>query len=123
MMDGFTVDKKGMSAVSNILLQMNIKVGGALWYTPKTPGIPPKTMIIGADVNHMSGQRSIVGFVATMDERFSKYYSQTDICKSQNEEIMERVGILLKNAIFNYFKKNNYFPENIIIYRDGVGES
>ena len=106
MMDGFTVDKKGMSAVSNILLQMNIKVGGALWYTPKTPGIPPKTMIIGADVNHMSGQRSIVGFVATMDERFSKYYSQTDICKSQNEEIMERVGILLKNAIVNYFKKN-----------------
>lgn len=55
MMDGFTVDKKGMSAVSNILLQMNIKMGGALWHVPKVPGMLNKTMIIGADVNHMSG--------------------------------------------------------------------
>ena len=44
-----------MSAVSNVLLQMNIKLGKALWLTPKVPKIPSKTMIIGADVNHMSG--------------------------------------------------------------------
>jgi aubergine-like protein len=123
MMEGFTVDKKGMSAVSNILLQMNIKLGNSLWLTPKIPGIPPKTMIIGADVNHMSGQRSIVGLVATTDDRFSKYFSQTDICKSQNEEIMERIGLLVEKAVQNYVLINKSLPENIIIYRDGVGES
>jgi hypothetical protein len=61
---------------------MNIKMGNPLWLTPKIQGIPPKTMLIGADVNHMSGQKSIIGFVSTMDDRFCKYFSQTEICKS-----------------------------------------
>ena len=43
-----------MSAVSNILLQMNIKLGNPLWLVPVIPTLPPKLMIIGADVNHMA---------------------------------------------------------------------
>ena len=35
---------------------------------------------------------------------------------------MERIGVLVKKAIYNFFKINQIFPENIILYRDGVGE-
>ncbi len=76
-MDSFTIDKKGMSAVSNVLLQMNIKLGCPLWLTPTVASMPKNTMIIGADVNHCGGQKSIIGFVASMDERFTQYFSQT----------------------------------------------
>ena len=71
VLDSFTVEKKGMSAVSNIALQMNIKLGLPIWIAPKVNKIPAKTMVIGADVNHFGGIKSIVGFVASMDEKFS----------------------------------------------------
>ena len=29
----------------------------------------------------------------------------------------------MEKAVLNYFEKNKFFPENIILYRDGVGES
>ena len=50
---------------------MNIKLGLLIWVVPKVSKIPAKTMIIGADVNHFGGIKSIVGFVASMDEKFS----------------------------------------------------
>ncbi|MFO0131916.1 MAG: hypothetical protein ACK52J_05575 [bacterium] len=50
---------------------MNIKLGLPIWVVPKVNKIPAKTMIIGADVNHFGGIKSIVGFVASMDEKFS----------------------------------------------------
>jgi len=42
--------------------------------------MPKKTMVIGADVNHMAGQKSIIGFTASMDRRLSKYFSVVDVC-------------------------------------------
>jgi hypothetical protein len=36
---------------------------------------------------------------------------------------MDKIGFLMENAIINYFQKNKYYPENIILYRDGVGDS
>ena len=36
---------------------------------------------------------------------------------------MERIGLLFEKAVQNYVLINKSLPENIIIYRDGVGES
>lgn len=36
---------------------------------------------------------------------------------------MERIGLLVEKAVQNYVLINKSLPENIIIYRDGVGES
>ena len=44
---------------------MNIKLGLPIWVVPKVSKIPAKTIIIGADVNHFGGIKSIVGFVVT----------------------------------------------------------
>ena len=36
---------------------------------------------------------------------------------------MDQIAILMEKAIINYFERNKFYPENIILYRDGVGES
>lgn len=59
--------KKGLSAVSGIILQMNVKVGLPIWHAPKPAALPDNTMIIGADVHHKTGKMSTIGFVASMD--------------------------------------------------------
>lgn len=53
---------------------MNAKAGGDLYHItlPKMPFT--NTMLVGIDVCH-SGPKSIVGFCATINKSFTKYYS------------------------------------------------
>jgi hypothetical protein len=63
--------KKGLSAVSGILLQMNVKVGLPLWHAPKPDRLAKNVMFIGADVHFKAGRPSTIGFVASMDDKVS----------------------------------------------------
>ena len=120
-----TMNNKGlMSVCSNILLQMNVKLGKPLWLVKKPKAISERTMLVGADVFHGKGE-SVIGFCATMDSNFSKYFSRTVTQKKKGEEIMVSIGKLVEEAITNYFivNKKKFLPDTIIFYRDGVGES
>eukprot|EP01017_Pseudomicrothorax_dubius_P017381 TRINITY_DN1962_c0_g1_i10.p1 TRINITY_DN1962_c0_g1~~TRINITY_DN1962_c0_g1_i10.p1 ORF type:complete len:619 (-),score=77.66 TRINITY_DN1962_c0_g1_i10:179-2035(-) len=116
--------KNSMSVCSRIVLQMNAKMGGSLWQVPKLPEIPADTMIIGADVFHKTGERrqSCVGFCATLDVNFTKYFSATHM-QNVGEEIMKTVGRLVERALRVYLAENKQLPSLIIFYRDGVGDS
>ena len=63
---------------------MNVKLGFGIWKVNYPPVFyKRKTMIIGADVHHNVGgkvkKRSVIGFCATMDDEFTKFYSRVDI--------------------------------------------
>lgn len=68
--------KFNMSKASNILRQINSKVGGDL-FTMKFPAVLDtiKPMLIGIDVCH-SGPSSIVGFAASINPELSQYFSE-----------------------------------------------
>jgi hypothetical protein len=114
--------KKGLSAVSGIILQMNVKVGLPIWNAPKPAALSPNTMLIGADVHHKTGKLSTIGFVASMDEKVTQYMSLIEKCKGEKIEIMDRIGSLVERALRNYYRINRRFPDTIIFYRDGVSE-
>jgi hypothetical protein len=63
--------KFDLSVASNILKQINSKVGGDL-YNMKFPAVldQKRTMLIGIDVCH-SGPNSIVGFSASINREMS----------------------------------------------------
>jgi len=63
------------SKASNIIRQMNSKVGGDL-FTMQFPKVitDSKVMLIGIDVCH-AGRSSVVGFAASTNEHLSQYYS------------------------------------------------
>ena len=64
-----------LSVATNILRQMNSKIGGDLFHLKFAKEIMKNTMLIGMDVCH-SGPQSIVGFCASINKEMSQYYSE-----------------------------------------------
>ena len=64
------------SKASNILRQINSKIGGDLFEMKFPEALSKKrTMLIGIDVCH-SGPNSIVGFSASTNAEMSQYFSE-----------------------------------------------
>jgi len=111
------------SKASNILRQINSKIGGDL-FNMKFPDILSKkrTMLIGIDVCH-SGPNSIVGFSASTNQEMSQYYSEHIVQKKGQEIVQKCMKEALKKAIGVFAERCKDFPTNFIIYRDGVGDA
>ncbi|EPB67888.1 piwi domain protein [Ancylostoma ceylanicum] len=109
------------SIVLKIVLQMNCKMGGALWKV----AIPlKKAMIVGYDLYHDSTLRgkTIGACVSTMDQDYTKFYSQTRPHENPTE-LGTNLGFFIRKALYKYYTSNNRtLPEKIFLYRDGVGD-
>lgn len=116
--------KFNLSKATNILRQINSKVGGDLFELKFPDKFDRKrTMLIGIDVCH-AGPNSIVGFSASTNKEMSQYYSEHIIQKKGQEIVQKSMKEALKNAISvfaEYHKKE--FPTNFVIFRDGVGDA
>lgn len=113
-----------LSKATNILRQINSKIGGDLFCMQFPEAVEKKrTMLIGIDVCH-AGPNSIVGFSASTNKELSQYYSEHIIQKKGQEIVQTKMKDALKNAIqvFSEFH-NKEFPTNFVIYRDGVGDA
>lgn len=70
---------------------MNAKMNGTLWTVERPVGLTKNTMLVGVDVHHGGvgkKKHSIVGFAATMDDSFSKYYSRIIKQDKRDQEII-----------------------------------
>ncbi|XP_054269475.1 piwi-like protein Ago3 isoform X2 [Macrosteles quadrilineatus] len=108
------------SIVQKIALQINCKLGGSLW----SVRIPfANAMICGMDSYHdtKSKNRSVAGFVASMNKEVTKWFSQVFI-QSNNQELLNGIHEAMCQAILNYYERNNRHPDTIIVFRDGVGD-
>merc|ERR1712232_744189 len=121
---GKTLSKKQnqLSVCSKIIQQINCKLGGQLWRVRNTP---PKSMVIGIDVNHdnsrKQGRRSVAGFCASTNDSFTKYYSDTSF-QAVGQELVDGLKSFMSKALEEYNKINLTLPHWIFIYRDGVGD-
>ncbi|KAG5344659.1 AGO3 protein, partial [Acromyrmex charruanus] len=110
------------SITEKIALQINCKLGGALW----TLTLPLKNcMICGIDVYHAGvgggSRKSVAGFIASLDTQLTKWHSR--ICmQASKQELVDMLQVCLTSAINAFYKYNGCNPERIIIYRDGVGD-
>ena len=80
MITARTCRKFNLSVASNILRQMNSKLGGDLFNLSFGKQVSPNTMLIGIDVCHQ-GENSIVGFCASINQEMSQYYSHKIVQK------------------------------------------
>lgn len=111
-----------LSVASNIMKQINSKVGGESLRVKFPPFMQKeKVMVIGIDVCH-AGQKSVVGFAASTNVQCTSYFSDIIIQRKNQEIIKKDLDRCLVNALKEFASKNNgVFPSKIIIYRDGVG--
>lgn len=113
--------KFNLSKASNILKQINSKMGGDLFHLKFPEKMNTmKTMLIGIDVCHAGGN-SIVGFAASVNKEMSQYYSDFIVQKKGQEVVTSQIKNCIKAAV-EVFAKNhkNNMPTDILIYRDGV---
>ncbi|XP_078032612.1 argonaute 3 [Augochlora pura] len=111
------------SITEKIALQVNCKLGGALWAL----SIPMENcMICGIDVYHGGGigqstKGSVAGFVASLDKLLTTWHSK--IClQGRHQEVMDMLQVCMISALKAYYKHNKCYPDRIIVYRDGVGD-
>nr|XP_009930781.1 PREDICTED: piwi-like protein 1 isoform X1 [Opisthocomus hoazin] len=109
-----------MAIATKIALQMNCKMGGELWSVE----IPLKqVMIVGIDCYHdtLSGKHSIAGFVASLNQTMTRWFSRCAV-QGRGQELVDGLKACLQAALRDWFKWNKYLPSRIIVYRDGVGD-
>ncbi|XP_074648302.1 piwi-like protein 1 isoform X2 [Tubulanus polymorphus] len=113
-------ERKLGSVVQKIALQINCKLGGELWAV----NIPVKNMmIIGIDVYHdKSGQHSSwLGFVASMNQSFTSWYSKVSQ-QLPGQELGDKLKLCMVASLRKYHSIHGELPSRIMIYRDGVGD-
>nr|XP_038022885.1 piwi-like protein 2 isoform X2 [Anas platyrhynchos] len=106
------------SIVQKVLLQINCKLGGELWGID----VPLKQlMVIGMDVSHGRGTRSVIGFVASVNQVLTKWYSRV-VFQMPQQEIADSLRLCLADALQCFHEMNHCLPKKIVVYRDGVSD-
>ncbi|KAH0619368.1 hypothetical protein JD844_019417, partial [Phrynosoma platyrhinos] len=109
-----------MAIATKIAIQMNCKMGGELWSVE----IPLKQlMIVGIDCYHdtAAGRRSIAGFVASLNQGMTRWYSRC-VLQDRGQEVVDGLKVCFQAALRTWYTYNNHMPSRIIVYRDGVGD-
>nr|BAC02573.1 piwi-related protein [Tetrahymena thermophila] len=116
-------DKGLRSVVNKLLMQICAKTGGVPWVMDNLPFQNLPTMVVGMDVFHNTPgkKESIFGFVSTVDRNFSKYYSHSHVLPT-GQEITPFLQQVYEQALKEFKDSNGVYPQQIIIFRDGVGE-
>lgn len=114
------MERRIRSVCQKVAIQILSKVGGQPWAMrlPMT-----SFMIVGIDVYHdtVDRQKSCLGFVASMNEFTSSWWSQT-FFQNSLEEIGQKMNNCMVTALKRFHSINGSVPQRIIIYRDGVGD-
>ncbi|EEQ86115.1 RNA interference and silencing protein [Blastomyces dermatitidis ER-3] len=115
---------------SNVALKFNLKLGGTNHtLDPSKLGFisEGKTMVVGLDVTHpspgsSSNAPSIAAIVASIDQDLTQWPADVRIQPSR-QEMVSGLDELLKSRLRLWAKHHRTaYPENILVYRDGVSE-
>lgn len=129
---GETFAKAQPQTFANIALKFNLKLGGTNQLVDN-PGLAKigedKTMIVGIDVTHpspgsTSNAPSVAGMVASVDSKLGQWPADLRIQEDPRQEMVSQLDSMLDTRLLLWKTKGGHtaFPENILIYRDGVSE-
>lgn len=116
---------------ANVALKVNLKLGGINQYLKRSDlGIiaEDKTMVVGIDVTHpspgsTSTAPSVSGIVASVN-KFLGIWPAAICIQEPGKEMVSALDALLKSRLELWAQNHErQYPENILVYRDGVSES
>ncbi|CAG8443078.1 3096_t:CDS:10 [Acaulospora colombiana] len=114
----------------NLALKINTKLGGTNVKLAENElnFKSEKYIVFGADVFHPGdmdkkrGHPSVAAICASMDKDVTKYFARYSINLKLKNEMIEDIRDMAIDLLEQYRKRNNYLPDHIIFYRDGVAE-
>ena len=113
------------SYYANVALKINAKMGG-LNQSFTTSDIEKGTMIVGIDVTHpapgsIKETPSIAAVVASIDDLYAQYPASI-MAQGSRVERIENLEMMIGERLDLYRDLNPRYPEQILLYRDGVSE-
>lgn len=117
--------KNAMSVVSNILIQMNTKIGGCSYIVDMPKSIKDShLMVIGVDSSGHDEKGKMfqsISFCASINDNFTDYYVDKTMVEIENYENTNLpISTFVRSALVEYFMHNKFLPKGVIIYRQGV---
>jgi eukaryotic translation initiation factor 2C len=123
--------KKQPQYIANLMLKVNMKIGGknaVFRHTLFPENIP--TIIFGCDLSHpgpMDRSRpSIATCVATLDEHACRHAAamrkQDRDANGKIVTIIQDLEGMVKELLKQFYMETNCKPMRILVYRDGIGE-
>ncbi|KAF3480882.1 argonaute [Arthroderma uncinatum] len=115
---------------ANVAMKFNLKLGGINHVLDDAKlGIiaAGKTMVVGIDVTHPAPGSSevapsVAGMVASVDKQLGQWPAILRLQHEAKQEMVDDLTEMLKSRLRLWHSKNKAYPENIIVYRDGVSE-
>ncbi|KAJ6172607.1 Qde2 [Penicillium chermesinum] len=116
---------------ANVGLKVNLKLGGvnqSLRASDLGFFGDGKTMLVGIDVTHPSpgsagNAPSVAAIVASIDASLGQWPAKICIQTQERNEMVEDLNNMMQSRLKLWAKHNkNQYPENIVVYRDGVSE-
>jgi eukaryotic translation initiation factor 2C len=124
------------STIGNVLLKLNMKLGGINNFLyinddmlSRINILNAPVMIMGADVTHPSPgseHPSFAAVTASTDRTGMPFMMH---CQAQTKEerdaaeIIENLDVIVHKMLVKFIKNTNHRPRKILFYRDGVGDS
>jgi len=110
---------------ANVVLKVNIKLGGVNQGVGNSGRLfQTRTMVLGADVTHPSGdslEPSIAAVVGSTNEFGSGYAAEFSV-QPGRQEIISDLNHMVKAILIKFAQRNKALPDKLIFYRDGVSE-
>lgn len=113
--------------LANLALKINLKLGGVNHQLMReTTALMGKTMFIGVDVTHPTGSEasskapSIACVVANVDQMLGQWPASIR-AQGHRVELVAEIKDMVMERLSSW--REQYPPERIIVYRDGVSES
>ena len=114
---------------ANVAHKWNLKRGGVnqkIQPNLLDPISKGRTMLVGIDVTHPApGSKktapSVAGVVASIDGVCGQFPASVSIQQSRKEMVTD-LDTMIEQRLKLWQKHNKDFPDNIIVYRDGVSE-
>ena len=120
-----SLKKNALSVVSNILIQMNTKIGGISCIADFNEEIKKQNlMIVGVDSSgYEEGGKLFqnISFCASLDEYFTNYVNKkTTVTLEDYDNTNLPISNFMETALSEYFRVHKQFPGGVIIYRQGI---
>lgn len=114
--------------MANIAMKANMKAGGINHTATGVSDWLQNTLVVGADLTHpgsgaIENCPSISAVVSSVDETGGWFIGQQYLEWDQKSEIVTNLEKAMKGALDMWIHVNGVWPENVLYYRDGVGES
>ena len=122
-----SLKKNALSVVSNILIQMNTKIGGTSCIASFNEDIKKENlMVVGVDSSGYEENGKLyhnISFCASLDKYFTNYVNKkTTVTIEDYDNTNLPIATFMETALAEYFKIHKQFPSGIIIYRQGISK-